>query len=125
MKRNYLIEMNKKSIEKMKNTREKIEAPTKTPITKAEADTFVCDGAKLTCPNMVTVVSSGVNENLASCESGLELLVLDAKGYFMGVDPMGTEKELSPLNFTSSGICKKLSVAQMELEMKNGKKNWF
>ena len=68
---------------------------------------------------MVVVVSSGANENLASCESGLELLVLDAKGYFMGVDPMGTEKELSPLNFTSSGICKKLSVAKMELEMKN------
>ena len=119
MERDYLIEMNKKSIEKMKNTREKIEAPSKTPITKAEADTFVCDGAKLTCPNMVIVESSGANENVTSCESGLELLVLDAKGYFMGVDPMGTERELSPLNFTSLGYCKKLSAAKTELEMKN------
>ena len=129
MERNYLIEMNEKLMKEMKKeaetTRKEINKKTQTPISKAEADTFVCDGAKLTCPNMVVVVSSGANENLASCESGLELLVLDAKGYFMGVDPMGTEKELSPLNFTSSGICKKLSVAKMELEMKNGKKSGF
>ena len=128
MSRNYLIEMNnklKKEMREIKIDEELVDKINRTPITKAEADTFVCDGAKLTCPNMVIVESSGANENMTSCESGLELLVLDAKGYFMGVDPMGTEKELSPLNFDSSGFCKKLSAAKTELEMKNGKESGF
>ena len=71
MERNYLIEMNEKLMKEMKKeaetTRKEINKKTQTPISKAEADTFVCDGAKLTCPNMVVVVSSGANENLASC----------------------------------------------------------
>ena len=51
MSRNYLIESNNKLMKEMKEIKRDgklVDDVTRTPISKAEADTFVCDGAKLT-----------------------------------------------------------------------------
>ena len=98
---------------------------TYTPVTKEDIKTFVCDGATLSCPNMVGMITTVSSSPTQGVTGGIRLNVLNKKALFMGVDPMATEKDVEVQNFTilsPQSQCLKLLMSKQKEWNLGGKK---
>ena len=98
---------------------------TNVPITKEDIKTFVCDGATLSCPNMLGMITTVSSSPTQAVVGGIRLNVLNKKALFMGVDPMATEKDVEVQNFTilsPQSQCLKLLMSKKQESDLVGKK---
>ena len=98
---------------------------TYTPVTKEDIKTFVCDGATLSCPNMLGMITTVSSSPTQAVTGGIRLNVLNKKALFMGVDPMATEKDVEVQNFTilsPQSQCLKLLMSKKQESDLVGKK---
>ena len=94
-------------------------------VTKEDIKTFICDGATLSCPNMLGMITTVSSSPTQGVTGGIRLNVLNKKALFMGVDPMATEKDVEVQNFTilsPQSQCLKLLMSKQKEWSLGGKK---
>ena len=74
-------------------------------IPKGSEKTYICDGAILTCPNIekdTILTASGEYD----ASQKISFLVTEPKALLMGIDPLGSDKDIKPENFSVSKTTK-------------------
>ena len=82
-------------------------------VTKDDIKTYICDGAKLTCPNMLAMNTQISFSPTQPVSGGITLNVLNEKALLMGIDPIATEKDINDLNFASYDTFPEISILSL------------